>query len=304
VPETDKQKLDISQHILELVPKEAGITRIEYEGPALAVYTKKPEILIEQNYVIADIVNLIRKRIVIRSDPSVRLPEKEVEAIIQKAVPKEAEITSINFDPSLGEVIIEAKKPGIVIGKNGAVLHEIIRLTKWRPRILRSPPIPSMIMAHVRHFLHKESKERESMLRNVGERIFRPITFASGEVCVSTLGGFQEVGRSALLVQTRESSVLIEGSEKVLSRFPRIDAPQFDLDSLDAVIISHAHLDHCGFVPFLFKYGYKGPVYCSAPTLNRLQRTRLLFSSNLESHVPPSTRLHRRSGETRFSPSL
>ncbi len=294
MPETDKQKLDISQHILELVPKEAGITRIEYEGPALAVYTKKPEILIEQNYVIADIVNLIRKRIVIRSDPSVRLPEKEVEAIIQKAVPKEAEITSINFDPSLGEVIIEAKKPGIVIGKNGAVLHEIIRLTKWRPRILRSPPIPSMIMAHVRHFLHKESKERESMLRNVGERIFRPITFASGEVCVSTLGGFQEVGRSALLVQTRESSVLIDcgvnlGSEKVLSRFPRIDAPQFDLDSLDAVIISHAHLDHCGFVPFLFKYGYKGPVYCSAPTLNLMSLLQLDYIDVLAKQglVPP-----------------
>ena len=42
--------------------------------------------------------------------------------------------------------------------------------------------------------------------------------------------------------------------------------PQFDLEALDAVVISHAHLDHCGFLPFLFKYGYDGPVYCSAPT--------------------------------------
>lgn len=35
---------------------------------------------------------------------------------------------------------------------------------------------------------------------------------------------------------------------------------------LDAVVITHAHLDHCGLLPLLFKYGYDGPVYCSAPT--------------------------------------
>jgi KH/beta-lactamase-domain protein len=74
-----------------------------------------------------------------------------------------------------------------------------------------------------------------------------------------------------MLLQTRESSVLMDcginpGSNHPLEAFPRLDAQQFELDSLDAVIISHAHLDHCGFLPFLFKYGFDGPVYCSAPT--------------------------------------
>ena len=32
-------------------------------------------------------------------------------------------------------------------------------------------------------------------------------------------------------------------------------------------MISHAHLDHTGFLPVIFKYGYKGPIYCSEPTL-------------------------------------
>ncbi len=267
----DKTKAEISQTILEHIPKEAEVSRIEFEGPALAVYTKKPEILIEQSYIIADIVNLIRKRIVVRSDPSVRLPEKETERVIFETVPKEAGISSVSFDPSLGEVVIEAKKPGLVIGKNGAILQEIIRETRWRPRILRSPPIPSKIVAHMRHYLHAESKERERILRTVGERIFRLPVYGVGDIRISALGGFQEVGRSAILVQTRESQVLLDcginpGSTNPLEAFPRLDAPEFNVDTLDAVVITHSHLDHCGFVPFLFKYGYDGPVYCSAPT--------------------------------------
>jgi KH/beta-lactamase-domain protein len=267
----DKSKVEISQTILEHVPKEAEVTRIEFEGPTLAVYTKKPEILIEQSYVVSEIVGLIRKRIVVRSDPSVRLQEKETERLIQEIVPKEAEITGVNFDPSLGEVVVEAKKPGLVIGKEGAVLHEIIKQTKWRPRVLRSPPIPSKIMAHMRHFLHSESKERNRILRQVGERIFRPTLYGVGDIRLTCLGGFQEVGRSAIIVQTKESNVLLDcginpGASNSVDAFPRLDAPQFGVDTLDAVVISHSHLDHCAILPFLFKYGYDGPVYCSAPT--------------------------------------
>ncbi len=266
-----KSKVDISQHILENIPQQAEVTRIEFEGPALAVYTKKPEILIEQSYIIADIVRFIRKRIVVRSDPSVRLNERDTERTINEIVSPEAEVTSVNFDPSLGEVVIEAKKPGMVIGKNGGMLQEIIKQTRWRPRILRSPPIPSKIIAHMRHFLYSESKERGRILRTVGERIFRPIIHDAGDIRITALGGFQQVGRSAILVQTRESNVLLDcginpGSTDSLDAFPRLDIPQFDLDALDAIVISHAHLDHCGFLPFLFKYGYDGPVYCSAPT--------------------------------------
>jgi KH/beta-lactamase-domain protein len=266
-----KDQVDISQHILNNIPPQAEVTRIEYEGPALAVYTKKPEVLVEQSHIIADIVKMIRKRIVVRSDPSIRAKERETERLIKKIVSEEAEITNINFDPSLGEVIIEAKKPGVVCGKNGEVLQEIIKQTHWRPRILRSPPIPSKIIAHMRHFLYSESKERERILRSIGERIFRPTVYETGDVRLTALGGFQQVGRSSILVQTRESNVLLDcginpGSTSSLKAFPRLDTPQFDIDALDAVVISHAHLDHCGFLPFLFKYGYDGPVYCSAPT--------------------------------------
>lgn len=276
----DKGKAEISQTVLQKIPEEAEVTRIEFEGPTLAVYTKKPEILFEQSQIIADIVGLIRKRIVVRSDPSVRSPEKETTRIVEGVVPAEAEVTSVNFDPSLGEVIIDAKKPGLVIGKNGAILQEIVRETKWRPRILRSSAIPSKIITHMRHYVHSESKERERVLRTVGERIFRPSLYEVGDVRITALGGFREVGRSGILLQTRESQVLLDcginpGSTSSLEAYPRIDISQFDIDTLDAVVITHAHLDHCGFLPFLFKYGYDGPVYCSAPTSNLMTLLQL-----------------------------
>jgi len=267
----DDSQARIRETIVTHMPKEAEITRIEFEGPRLAIYVKNVGLLLEQSHVVTDIVNLLHKRVVIRSDPSIRLIEKESDRLIKGIIPAEAEITEINFDPSLGEVVIEAKKPGLAIGKDGVTLQEIIKKTSWRPRVLRAPPLPSKIIASSRHILHSESEERSRIFRDVGERIFRTRLQKTSRVYLTPLGGFHEVGRSAMLVETEESCVLMDcgisaGADRPIYAFPRIDSDEFDIDKLDAVIISHAHLDHCGFVPFLYKYGYDGPVYCSEPT--------------------------------------
>lgn len=261
----------IRETILEHMPKDAEITRIEFEGPRLAIYVKNAALLAEQSYVVTEIVNLLHKRIVIRSDQSIRLPEREAEGYIRKLMPTEAEISSVNFDPSLGEVVIEAKKPGVAIGKEAAVLQQVIKETKWRPRILRAPPLHSKIIASTRHILHTESEERSRILRDVGERIFRPTFTKAGYVRLVTLGAFHEVGRAAMLIQAGASTVLLDcginpGAQDPTQAYPRFDTDEFDLEKLDAVVISHAHLDHCGILPFLFKYGYDGPIYCSEPT--------------------------------------
>jgi len=280
VASTEKDKDMIRRTIFEHLPKEAELTRIEFEGPSLAIYTKKPEIRVTQSKAITEIVNLIKKRIVIRSDPSMRMAEPEAQKTITEIVTQEAEITNVLFDPTVGEVIIEAKKPGLVIGKDGSTLNEIVVKTRWIPRVLRSPPKPSKIIAHVRHSLYSGSKERERILRNVGERIYRPLLHEVGDVRITMLGAAREVGRSAVLVETRESQVLIDcginpGSTKPFEVFPRFDVAQFDPSTLDAVVISHAHLDHCGFLPFLFKYGFDGPVYCSVPNLSLMTLLQL-----------------------------
>lgn len=54
-----------------------------------------------------------------------------------------------------------------------------------------------------------------------------------------------------------------------------------DPTTIDAVIISHAHIDHSGYLPRLVKEGFKGTVYCTAPTSD-LMKIMLLDSAKLQ----------------------
>lgn len=284
---------EIRQAILEKIPAQVGITRIEFEGPRLAIYCQKPEILQENSHIVGEIAGIIKKRIVIRSDPSVRMNELQAEQII-KNILEEAGLVQAYFDPTLGEVVLEVERPGVAIGKNGNNILEIVQKTHWSPNFKRSPPIPSMTIKQIRGFLYSKSKEREKFLRETGESIFRPIYQQSGDVRITFLGSSRQVGRSAILVKTRESEVLLDcginpGSRNAINMYPRLDVEEFDLSRLDAVVISHAHLDHCGFLPFLYKYGYQGPVYCSEPTasLMTLLQSDYIDVTNKEGNVPP-----------------
>ncbi|RLE52294.1 MAG: beta-CASP ribonuclease aCPSF1 [Candidatus Methanomethylicota archaeon] len=261
----------IREVILKTVPLDARITRIEFEGPEIAIYSANPRVLYEDETIIRKIAKIIKKRIIVRSDPKVRLPQDRAIEIIKEKIPPEIQVGEIHFDDAFGEVIIEVDKPGLVIVKYGDVLKQVAIETNWRPKVVRKPPMKSVTLEWVKRLTVQESDYRKKILRNVGSRIHRPTVFKSGDVRITCLGGFREVGRSAILVETPESVVLLDCGVKTgvsysINEFPRLDAPEFDIERLDAVVISHAHLDHCGFLPFLFKYGYDGPVYCTQPT--------------------------------------
>ncbi|MFX0170016.1 MAG: beta-CASP ribonuclease aCPSF1 [Candidatus Hodarchaeota archaeon] len=259
---------DFRQALAKELPKAAQVTHIEFEGPEIAIYAQKPQTFGDQT-AIKELAKQFRKRIVIRSDPDIRKPHDISEEEIRKVVPEEAEITGITFNETIGEVIIEAKKPGLVIGRTGTTLEEIRLKTLWRPTVIRTPPLKSDTVLKVRHAIQNASEERKTVLRTIGRRIHRPSILPSSYIRLTPLGGFREVGRMSMLVQTPESNVMVDCGVNVGATdqaFPRFDLPEFDLNTLDAVVITHAHLDHCGFVPFLLKYGYEGPVYCTAPT--------------------------------------
>jgi len=103
---------EIREVIAQMVPPNARITDVEFEGPELVIYTKNPEAIMKDGDLIRNLAKVLKKRISVRPDPDILIPPEKAEEMIKEIVPSEAEITNISFDPSVGEVLIEAKKPG------------------------------------------------------------------------------------------------------------------------------------------------------------------------------------------------
>ena len=86
------------------------------------------------------------------------------------------------------------------------------------------------------------------------------------------IGGAGTVTGSKTLVEFDEHRVLVDcglfqGTSEDRARnwepFPIAPA------DVDAVLLTHAHLDHCGYLPALVREGFVGPVYCTAATAPR-----------------------------------
>jgi len=131
-------------------------------------------------------------------------------------------------------------------------------------------PIESSTVKQIRTYLRSVKDERKAFLRAIGRRIHREVTSKDQWLRVTTLGCCREVGRAAFLISTPESKILVDCGEKpgsTANGTPYLYVPEiYPLDSLDAVVLTHAHLDHCALVPLLYKYGYEGPVYSTPPT--------------------------------------
>jgi len=243
---TDK----IIEEVMKFIPESAGVASTYFEGANIILYTTNTEFFTNHGQVIREVVSNIKKRVEVRCDPSIVLELEKAKKIIEEIVPKEAGLTEIISDPQRSIIIIEAEKPGLAIGKEGEILKEIAKKTYWSPLIRRTPPLRSTIIENIRKVLYENNTYRKKFLHKVGKRIYGGWTGEKRNewIKLTCLGGGREVGRSCLFLQTPESNVLLDCGINVASdehAFPSLDAPEFDLKKLDAVIISHPHLDHC-----------------------------------------------------------
>ncbi|MGD1099792.1 MAG: beta-CASP ribonuclease aCPSF1 [Thermoplasmata archaeon] len=252
----------------EVLPETIEVSDIELEGPHVVVYTKQLDAFLSGGDYLRQVAQRLHRRVVVRSDPATLIDPKEAEKAIRALIPPEAEIAQLFFEPETGEVTIEAASPGAAIGRGGSVLNDLKKQIGWVPTVVRTPPIPSKTVEEVRIHLRNSFDDRRTFLKKVGIRIARDPLPEKLWARSTALGGYREVGRSAHLLTTQNSKVLIDcGIDPGSDRTPFFNAPELlPLDSLDAVVVTHAHLDHCGLVPVLLKYGYKGPIYCTAPT--------------------------------------
>jgi KH/beta-lactamase-domain protein len=263
---------EIEKTVRTIVPAHVQITNIELEGSIVAIYTKNIDEFADNNDIIKQLAQALRRRVAIRPDPSILADQDRAEAEIRRIVPAEAQITDIYFEADTGEVTIDVLSPGIAIGRHGTILNEIKKGIGWAPKIVRAPPIPSKTVREIRDYLRKTDvdSERKVFLKKLGKRICKELNGGENWIRTTALGGYKEVGRSATLLSTRESKILVDCGVNVSSEDsapPYLNAPELmPIDSIDGIVITHAHLDHCGLLPLLYKYGYDGPVYCTPPT--------------------------------------
>ena len=261
---------DILKSITDDLPK--VIKDAGFEAANIVLYTDNAAFFKSSEPQIKELVNKYKKRIELRSDESILESQEKTEKIIKQIIPEDAELTNIIFDQPRSIVIIEAKKPGMVIGKQGSVLQEIKDKTFWSPQVQRSASIKSKITDNIREVLYANNSYRRKFLNEVGKKIYKDWSSdkKEGWIRMTMLGSGRQVGRSCILLQTPVSKILLDCGVDVAShgsdRFPYFDIPEFDIGTIDAVILSHAHLDHCGLLPYLYKMGYKGPVYMTTPT--------------------------------------
>ena len=319
----------IAKTVLDSIPKESQVTTAKFEGPNIALYTKNPKFsLTELTFHLSYLSKNLKKRFVIRTDPSIRLSEDKTRSVVGNLLPKDVLVSAVFCDDALGEVILEVNKPEAI---DGDMVIEIAQSTGWIAHTRRSPHIPSSSINTIHSTLKTSAKERIIFLDELGNRIFRsPLMpgnssdnnpssnrhsknqqsivtdtllksqswLTNKEVILCCLGGVKQVGRSCFIVMTRESKIMLDcginpGEVSGLNAYPRLDWFNFNLDELDAVIISHAHIDHQGFLPTLFKFGYKGPIYCTEPTLplmNLLQMDSVKISKSNGTYLPYESR--------------
>ncbi|MDQ4016065.1 MAG: beta-CASP ribonuclease aCPSF1, partial [Thermoproteota archaeon] len=316
---TTQSEEAVSKIILKSIPSDSQITFVRFEGPNIALYTKNPKFaLTELTYFLSSLSKTLKKRFIIRTDPSSRLPEDQTRQAVVKLLPKDVQVSAIFCDDATGEVVLEVSKPEAI---DPNMLVQIAQSTGWIAHTRRSPHIPSSSINTLHSTLKSSAKERTEFLQKLGKRVFREPLIVSSvngndtiprrqqlqqqqqqhqtttttaaattatseprsnkpqswstskeEVMLFCLGGVKQVGRSCFIVVTPETKVMLDcglnpGEMSGLDAYPRLDWFNFDLNDLDAVVISHAHIDHQGFLPTLFKYGYRGPVYCTEPTL-------------------------------------
>ncbi len=264
---------EIQEQIHEFLPREVGITNISAEGPKIVLTTDRLDVFVDHSDITKDLAHHIKKRIMVRPTASQLLDPAEAEDMIRKIVGADSGVTNIYFNPYQKEVMIEAAKLGNVIGMNGENIRKIIRATGWTPVLERATPIKSNILTSLRKTLwdKKVCRRRKEFLERVGRKIYSKPDHSCDWIRITPLGGASEVGRSCFVVQTPNSNVLLDCGINVAASeprrmFPDFRAMQLTIDELDAIILSHAHLDHCGFIPYLYNRGFDGPVYTTKPT--------------------------------------
>ena len=260
----------VKKKIEKMVP--SGIEyEVDLEAASIAIVTPTPDAFAGSDSLAGRIAKSIKRRVEIRPSADILMDLKQAEQKIMEMIPDDAGLKRIYFDGAVCEVTIVCNDPGQAVGPKGATVKALRDEIGWKVRTERAAAVESATMHNIRRYRQENAEDRKALLRKFGTRIYRPQR--AGEIwCrLTALGSYREVGRAMHLVTTNESKIIVDvGAKPTNNRseiMPFFNAPELlPFENLDAIVITHAHIDHIGLLPVMYKYGYRGPVYCTPPT--------------------------------------
>src|SRR5918911_789142 len=190
----------VSKIILKSIPSDSQITTVRFEGPNIALYTKNPKFaLTELTYFLSSLSKTLKKRFIIRTDPSSRLPEDQTRQAVVKLLPKDVQVSAIFCDDATGEVVLEVSRPEAI---DPNMLVQIAHSTGWIAHTRRSPHIPSSSINTLHSTLKSSARERTEFLQKLGKRVFREPLIVSGVNGNDTAPSRQQQQQQATTVTT------------------------------------------------------------------------------------------------------
>lgn len=121
---------------------------------------------------------------------------------------------------------------------------------------------------------------------------------------ITFLGGAGTVTGSKILLEVNKKRILIDcGLFQGLKELRLLNWSPFPIEpaSIDELILTHAHLDHCGYIPLLVKKGFKGTIHCTSPTLD-LTEIILLDSAKIQEEDAERANKHDYAGRKNAEP--
>ena len=260
----------VKKKIEKMVP--SGIEyEVDLEAASIAIVTPTPDAFAGSDSLVGRIAKSIKRRVEIRPSADILMDQKQAEQKIMEMIPDDAGLKRIYFDGAVCEVTIVCNDPGQAVGPKGATIDALRDEIGWIVHTERAAAVESATMHNIRRYRQEHAEDRKALLRKFGTRIYRPQR--AGEIwCrLTALGSYREVGRSMHLITTNESKIVVDvGAKPTNNRseiMPFFNAPELlPFENLDAIVITHAHIDHIGLLPVMYKYGYRGPIYCTPPT--------------------------------------
>jgi metallo-beta-lactamase family protein len=126
------------------------------------------------------------------------------------------------------------------------------------------------------------------------------------ETKLTFLGATQNVTGSRYLLETSNARILIDCGLFQEREFLYRNWEPFHVPagSIDAILVTHAHLDHCGFIPRIYRQGFRGDIYCTHATAD-IAEVMLLDSAKIqEEDAAFKRKRHQREGRRGRYPEI